>query len=195
MKTIKIAIQSALVPFALVLAAVSVQAGGPPAKEGESKRSYEMNTFDEVSAVQGPGMHLAVPGDMVRYTYIIDDEFIGNAKYKLQRAILGVHILDADYSEADGDVAKEWGAIHLDGAARKTVTGELTNLLELRSDYETENQFPPYVYNIPELITDDGKLVLEVFNLNSEGGDELSREYGDFNMLRGGLHLYYVERD
>lgn len=168
-------------------------AGGPPAQDGESKRSYEMNMFDEKTSTQGPGIQLAVPGDRVRYTYVIKDELFKDPAYKLSRAIIGVHIIDADVKGDASDSAKEWGSIHLDGAPRTTRDGEKTDHVEIRSDEETENKLPPYIYNIPELITDDGMLVLEVVNLNKEGTEEISGEYGDFNMMRAGLHLFYVK--
>ncbi len=179
----------------LVLSATSVLAGGPPAKEGETKRSYEMSMFNEDTSTQGPGIQLAVPGDTVRYTYVIDDEFINDPAYKLQRAVIGVHIIDDDLTAEGVDVNPEWGSIHLDGAPRATRDEVMTDHLELASDHENERKLPPYIYNIPELIADDGMLVLQVTNLNKDGGMDMSAEYGDFNMLRAGLHLYYVKAE
>lgn len=182
-----------LLASTLTFVSTAAIAGGPPAKEGESKRSYEMNMFDEKASAQGPGIQLAVPGDMVRYTYVIDDEFINDPAYKLSRAIIGVHIIDADMVGKDKDEVSEWGSVHLDGAPRTTRDDETTDHIEIRSDEETENKLPPYIYNIPELITDDGMLVLEVTNLNKDGGKDMSAEYGDFNMMRAGLHLFYTK--
>lgn len=179
----------------LALTASVVSAGGPPAQEGETKRSYEMSMFNEETSTQGPGIQLAVPGDSVRYTYVIDDEFINDPTYKLNRAVLGVHIIDDDLTEDGTDVKPEWGSIHLDGAPRTTRDDITTDHLELASDHENERKLPPYIYNIPELIADDGMLVIEVTNLNKDGGTDLNVEYGDFNMLRAGLHLYYVKAE
>lgn len=186
-------ISKTLMSAALLLSASPVLAGGPPAKDGESKRSYEMSMFDEETSVQGPGMQLAVPGDMIRYTYVIDDEFINDPAYTLSRAVFGVHIIDSDLGEDGTDGAQEWGAIYLDGEPRETRDGELTDFMEMRSDHENEKKLPPYIFNIPELIADDGTLVLEVLNLNKDGGKDRSTDYGDFNMLRAGLHLFYVK--
>lgn len=180
---------------AIAVSASVVLAGGPPAKEGETKRSYEMSMFNEDTSSQGPGIQLAVPGDMVRYTYVIEDEFINDPAYTLARAVIGVHIIDDDLTEDGTDVDPEWGSIHLDGAPRATRDDVMTDHLELASDLENERKLPPYIYNIPELIEDDGMLVLQVTNLNKDGGTDMNAEYGDFNMLRAGLHLYYVKAE
>lgn len=168
-------------------------AGAPPPGPGETHVPYEMGVFDATTQVQSVGTHLATPGDRYRYTYVIDDEYFGNEQYKLERALFGVHILDADYSGDSGDGAPEWGAILIDGEARTTVgkAGVLTDLVEMKSDPEIPSGLPPYIYVVTDLVIDDGKLVLEVVNLNSNGGEDMSADYGDFNMLRAGLHLYY----
>lgn len=177
---------------ALSLTASAAIAGGPPAKEGESKVSYEMSMFDEETSVQAPGMQLAVPGDILRYTYVIDDQYINDPAYKLSRAVLGIHIIDDDLKEDGTDPDQEWGSVKLDGEARETRDGEMTGHVEMRSDHENERKLPPYIYNIPELISDDGMITIEVQNLNKDGGTDMSADYGDFNVLRAGLHLYYV---
>jgi hypothetical protein len=179
----------------LMLAATSAIAGGPPAKEGETKVSYEMSMFNEETSTQGPGMQLAAPGDLVRYTYVITDEYINDPAYKLSRAVLGVHIIDDDPIKDGAEAAMEWGAVRLDGAPRETRDGEMTDFVEMRSDDENERRLPPYIYNIPQLIADDGRIVIEVENLNKEGGRDMSAEYGSFEVLRAGLHLFYVKAE
>lgn len=183
---------SMLAMLSTAICAPAWAAGPPPPGPGETHVPYEMGIFDAKTQVQSGGTHLAAPGDMVRYTYVIDDAFFGNPDYKLERALFGVHILDADYKADGGDGAKEWGAILIDGEARKTVgeNGVLTDHVELKSDPEA-NGSPPYIYIVTDQLKDDGNLVLEVVNLNSAGGKDMSAEYGDFNMLRAGLHLYY----
>lgn len=189
--------------LALTLCGSVAIAGGPPAKDGETKVSYEMATFDEETSTQNGGAELNGPGDIYRYTYFIKDDYIKNPDYKLARAIIGVHIIDDDF--VDGvDKAPEWGSITLDGAPQKwikfPVPGHredeepaLTGLDEIDSDPE-QGGFPPYIFNVPELIAEDGKLVLEVTNLREDGSVDGDAAFGDFTVLRAGLHLFYTKR-
>lgn len=191
------------ISLAIALFSTSAIAGGPPAKEGETKVSYEMSTFDEVAQKQNGGAELNAPGDMYRYTYMVDDKYINDPAYKLERAIIGVHIIDDDF--VDGvDKEPEWGSITLDGKPQKwiqfPVPGHrvdekpaMTDLDEIDSDPE-QGGFPPYIFNVPELISDDGKLVLEVKNLRKDGSIKGDAPFGDFIVLRAGLHLFYVKK-
>lgn len=184
---------TAIALIASLAANPASSAGAPPAGPGETHVPYEMEVFDIKSQVQSPGVHLAAPGDTYRYTYVINDEFAGNPEYKLERALFGVHILDPDFNKADGDSKPEWGTILIDGATATTVgkSGFKTDLLEIKSDPEIASGLPPYIFSVADQILDDGKMVLEVTNLNQKGGTDMSAEYGDFNVLRAGLHLYY----
>ncbi|WP_417672184.1 hypothetical protein [Roseibium sp.] len=181
----------------------TVLAGGPPAQDGETKVSHEMATLDVKTETNTGGAELNAPGDTWRYTFIIEDEYINNPNYEVARAIMGVDMLDDDY--VDGvDQEPEWGKILLDGEPRKWVElgapgyreGEksaLTDLDEIDTLPETAD-LPPYVFFVPELIAEDGRLVLEVTNVREDGSIDGDAAYGDFIVLGAGIHVYYKEK-
>jgi len=183
------------------LAAVTSVGHAQAAREGETHVAVEMSVFDVATKTQGPGTHLNAPGDTYRYTYVIDNEYSNSDKYELVRAIFGVHIIDPDYDKDGGDKAPEWGSITIDGTIPTTVsklgpnevTPIKTDLVEMMSDDEVGGR-PPYIYDALDFVKDDNMLVLEVINLREDGKIDGDAPYGDFNVLRAGLHVYYKEK-
>jgi len=186
----------------LILVMVGVVGGGPKPKPGESHVPYEMAVFKAPDGPQGPGTHLNAPGDTYRFTYIINDKYSKDPNYVLKRTGFGVHILDPEYSKASGDGPQEWGRILIDGkpraltkrafASKGLKEGEIKDFQEIVSDPEAGGP-PPYIYNVFDLVK-DGKLVLEVTNVRKDGSIDGSAPFGDFIVLRAGLHLFYVKK-
>ncbi|XPF94810.1 hypothetical protein ACM9HF_02035 [Colwellia sp. RE-S-Sl-9] len=187
-----------------VLLPLSIHAASPNTAEDEFHVAYEMPVFSPSLGTQSAGTHLNAPGDRYRYTYIIEDKYATDPSFILKRANLGVHIIDSDFNKETGDQKPEWGQILINNQPRywihfkeiknyrKDDVSELTNLVEMKSDDEVGG-VPPYIFNVTELIK-DRKLILEVINLRSDGAIDSSADYGDFNVLRGGLHLYYIKK-
>ncbi len=177
----------------------------PPPSPGEYHVAYEMAVFNPEDESQRAGTHLNGPGDSYRYTYFIDDKYINDDQYLLKSASIGIHIVDSDYTEKTGDSAKEWGKILIDGKPRfwehfpsvkkyrAGLTPEFTDLLEMSSDDEMGGM-PPYIFDVTADLKDDRKLVIEVINLRQDGSIEGKASFGDFNVLRAGLHLYYAKK-
>lgn len=186
---------------ALLLSASSSQSQAPG--PGEYHVSYEMPTFVNNQLPQQAGTHLNGPGDTYRYTYFIDDQYLNNKKFYLKRATIGVHIIDRDFQEGGDDGEKEWGSITLNGHAlywiqyssakgfRQGQIPERTNLVEIMSDHETKGM-PPYIFDVTHLVKKKSQLILEVTNLRRDGTTDSLEPYGNFTVLRGGLHLYYA---
>ncbi|MFC1869257.1 hypothetical protein ACFL0H_14155 [Thermodesulfobacteriota bacterium] len=198
---------SVLVVAMIVLIGMSVSVWAQPkARPGESWVPVEMAVFKPPHGPQEPGTHLNAPGDTYRYTYILDNKYAKDPSYVVSRASIGVHILDPEYSKTSGDGAKEWGRILLDGKAlvwtigppqkkagyRKNDTPGPTDLVEMKSDPECGGT-PPYIFNVTDLLRDN-KLVLEVTNLRKDGSIDGGAPYGDFTVLRAGLHVFYKKK-
>lgn len=184
-----------LLATALAMTAPGLAAAQSPLdpQEGEFYVPYEMNVYDTAAGEQGPGFQLATPGDMIRYTYVIDNEYANDPNYEISRVIFGVHILDKDRDDFETDTAPEWGQVLVNGKpGNHFFEGFSTEFMEMKSDTENMGR-PPYVFGGPEVVQDN-QVVLEVINLNSEGGTDRSAPYGDFNVLRGGLHIFYKEK-
>lgn len=77
------------------------------------------------------------------------------------------------------------------GLQKRPDTGP-TYFVEMESDDVTVGGSPPYIYTVTVLIKDDHKLVLEVINLRKDGTIDGSAPFGDFIVLRAGLHLFYA---
>jgi hypothetical protein len=186
----------------LILVMTGVAVAQPPPLPGESHVPYEMAVFKPPEGPQEAGTHLNAPGDTYRFTYIINDKYSKDPSYFINRATMGVHTLDPDYSEASGDGAKEWGRILIDGkprelagnsfAAKGLKKGEIKEFMEIASDPEAEGS-PPYIYNVIDFVK-DGTLVLEVTNVRKDGSIDGDAPFGDFIVLRAGLHLYWKKK-
>ena len=115
---------------------------------------------------------------------------------------MGVHTLDPEYTKESGDGAKEWGRILIDGkpraligasfAAKGLKEGEIKDFMEIASDPEAKGS-PPYIYNVLDFVK-DGKLVLEVINVRKDGSIDGDAPFGDFMVLRAGLHLFWKKK-
>jgi hypothetical protein len=161
-----------------------------------------MAVFKPPKGPQEAGTHLNAPGDVYRFTYIINDKYSKDPSYFINRATMGVHILDPEYTKETGDGAPEWGRILIDGkpraltgrsfAAKGLKEGEIQDFMEMASDPEAKGA-PPYIYNVIDLVQ-DGELVLEVTNLRKSGSIEGTAPFGDFIVLRAGLHLYWKKK-
>ena len=186
----------------LVFAMVGMAGAQPPPGPGESHVPYEMAVFKPPKGPQGPGTHLNAPGDTYRFTYIINDKYSKDPSYFINRAAFGVHILDPEYSKASGDGPQEWGRILIDGkpralsensfAAKGLKKGEIKDFMEIASDPEAKGS-PPYIYNVIDFVK-DGTLVLEVINVRKDGSIDGDAPFGDFILLRAGLHLYWKKK-
>ncbi|MDB4443941.1 hypothetical protein N9174_01200 [bacterium] len=186
----------------LILVMAGVVGAGPKPGPGESHVPYEMAVFKPPDGPQGPGTHLNAPGDTYRFTYLINDKYSKDPAYVLKRVTFGIHILDPEYSKASGDGPQEWGRILIDGKPREMIgraygnkgakKGEIKDFMEMASDPEAKGS-PPYIYAVTDFVK-DGKLVLEVTNLRKDGSIDGDAPFGDFIVLRAGLHLFYVKK-
>jgi hypothetical protein len=192
----------AVLAMFLILVMVGVVGAQPKPGPGESHVPYEMAVFKPPKGPQGPGTHLNAPGDTYRFTYIINDQYSKDPAYEVKRATFGLHILDPEYSKAYGDGPQEWGRILIDGKPRALVgrafaskglkEGEIKDFMEMVGDPEAKGS-PPYIYTVTDFVK-DGKLVLEVTNLRKDGSIDGDAPFGDFIVLRGGLHLFYGKK-
>jgi len=190
----------------LVVALSGVVSAGPPPRPGESHVPYEMGIFPLPNGPQKPGTHLNAPGDTYRFTYIINDKYSNDPNYVLVRTAFGVHVLDPEYTKAKGDGPKEYGRILIDGKPREYLKRSYAykNLkesekkgaqpfMEMASDPETGGA-PPYIYDIIDQVKDDNKVVLEITNVRADGSIDGNAAYGDFTVLRAGLHCFYKKK-
>ena len=186
----------------LILVMVGVVGAQPKPLPGESHVPYEMATFKPPKGPQMPGIHLNAPGDTYRFTYIINDKYSKDPSYFINRATFGLHILDPEYTKESGDGPKEWGRILINGkpramsgrsfGAKGLKKGEIKDFMEIASDPEAKGA-PPYIYPVLDLVK-GGKLVLEVINVRKDGSIDGNAPFGDFMVLRGGLHLYWKKK-
>lgn len=169
------------------------QASNPLApKEGEFHVATEMNVYDKISKAQSAGMPLAVPGDKVHYTYVLDNKYAVDPGYVLSRVLLGVHTRDKDKDNFTTDTAPEWGRILINGEARNILGMNVSSdFIEIASD--TERGGLPYGFVGTDMIRNN-QLALTIENLNSKGTTAMEGDWGDFNFLRGGLHVYYKKK-
>lgn len=167
-------------------------------------KAYEMPVFIDDKTPQGPGTHLNGPGDSYSYTFILDDKYTKSDKYRIKRAIFGVHVIDGDYDAQKGDQKPEWGSITMDGETREWMvpahlkaeyrldqTPVNSNFYEIESDAEHQDA-PPYIYSVADLLNDN-MLKIKVTNLRSDGTVDSDAPFGDFNVLRIGLHVWWEE--
>lgn len=165
-------------------------------------QAYEMPVFIDDNIPQGPGTHLNGPGDTYAYTFLLNDKYTKSDKYRIKRAIFGVHIIDGDYDTEKGDQKPEWGSITMDGLTRKWIRLDylgdgykpgqqptLSSFYEIESDAQSDDA-PPYIYDVTDLLKDH-TLKVQVTNLRSDGTIEGTAPFGEFNVLRVGLHVWW----
>lgn len=182
--------------------------GHPIAPEGtDAHYAYEWDTFTPGKPnVQVPGAALAGPGDMHRYTVIIDDKYANDPNYEIIRAVLGVHIDDYDASREGGDGKPEWGSIIINGKVMSCMvansegkrTPQTMKFMEIVSDAEVspnpKRLSPPYVYTITDLVKQSKTLVVETTNLREDGTIDSNAPFGDFVVNRIGVHVFYKKK-
>jgi len=192
-------------PLILLAIIFSVDIAAQSAASGKYHVAQEMPIYNAAEKQQRAGIPLNAPGDHYRYSYLIDNQYANNTNFVLEKATIGVHILDADYQADTGDMQPEWGQILLNGRAHHWIhypaakdyrldeKPELTSLIEIVSDDETSGM-PPYIFDVTQLLKiQKNKLVLDITNLREDGEIEGDAAFGDFTILRAGLHLYYKQ--
>lgn len=169
-------------------------------------QAYEMPAFADNNIPQKSGTHLNGPGDNYRYTFFLHDKYAKNHNYRITKATFGVHILDSDYSKLTGDDIPEWGKITMDGKERKWITlpflgknyklgktPSLSTVYEIESDMENGG-LPPYIYDVTDLIQDH-KLIIDITNVRKDGKIYSDAPFGDFQVLRVGLHVWWEKME
>jgi len=172
--------------------------------------SYEMPVFVSDEEPQKPGTHLNAPGDTYSYTFIIDDKYSSNPDLYIKNAILGVHIIDDDWSREKGDGAQEWGRILINGKPMNWInlpflkdmgyrvgqTPSSSQLYEFEDDNEVceKAPIPPYIFNVTDIAEKDRKVNIEITNVRKNGKIEGAAPYGDFNVLRVGFRVTWAHK-
>ena len=195
---------------AMVLFIVMIGKVGAEEAKKDIPISYEMPVFVSDKEPQKPGTHLNAPGDTYSYTFIIDDKHSSNPNLYIKNAILGVHIIDDDWSREKGDGAQEWGRILINGKPMKWInlpflkkmgyrvgqTPSSSELYEFEDDNEVckKAPIPPYIFNVTDIAEKDRKVNIEITNVRKNGKIEGDAPYGDFNVLRVGFRVTWAHK-
>jgi hypothetical protein len=184
----------------------------PPVEKGFVRDDYEMAVFNVDTHKQEPGTHLIGPGDNYRYTFFTNPKYVNNPNVKLQSAMVGVHFIDKDWTENQGDAHSEWARVLFNGKPmtwfvpgmlvksdyRKGDTPHSSELFEIEGECEAHSscRYPAYVFDVTALEDEikQGKLVIEVTNLRKDGTDHTQQSnapFGDFILLRVGNHFVW----
>lgn len=172
--------------------------------------AYEMPVFVGDEVPQKPGTHLNAPGDIYSYTFIINDKHSSNPDLYIKNAILGVHIIDDDWSREKGDGAQEWGRILINGKPMNWInlpflkdmgyrvgqTPSSSQLYEFQDDNEVceKAPIPPYIFNVTDIAEKDRRVNIEITNVREDGKIEGDAPYGDFNVLRVGFRVIWAHK-
>jgi hypothetical protein len=187
--------------------------GPPPLPPGHETEDVENAIMPDLSKPQHPGLDLNGPGDLWRYTFFLDKKHL-NDDWELTQAVVALHIIDPDYDkEAKKDGAPEWARITVNGKPVKTwappvltATGYRkgqepfsTELVELDDEAEVHpsGRMPAYIFNpleLEEAFKKTGKVIIEVTNVRQDGTIEGSAPFGNFIVLRSGLHFVWKKK-
>ena len=183
----------------------------PPDRESED---VENAIMPDLSKSQRPGLDLNGPGDVWRYTFFLEKKHL-NDDWKLTQAVVVLHIVDPDYDrEAKKDGAPEWARITINGKPvttwappilteagyRKDQESFSTELVELDDEAEVHpsGKMPAYIFNpleLEEAFKKTGKVVIEVTNVRQDGTIEGSAPFGNFIVLKSGLHFVWKKKE
>ncbi|MFC1863225.1 hypothetical protein ACFL1Z_04645 [Thermodesulfobacteriota bacterium] len=173
--------------------------------------AYECDTFTpgvpgKTANVHLPGVDLAGPGDVYRFTIIRDDAYANDPNYEVVRVIIGVHIDDYDWSKASGDMKPEWGSILIGGEPMNYVImfpwdkrkPASSAFMEIVSDAEVSKDpkqlMPPYIFDTTALFKENQSVVIEIANLRNDGRIGGGAQFGNFVVNRIGCHVWYKKK-